>query len=234
MEIAMKKLLESFSINGMPVKNRMVISAMGTVYFDENGMVTDRYLSYIRKRVLGGWGLIITEICRVCAEAGHIRGIPGIYNEEHIASHRKVTQCVHECGGKIAMQIYHAGWRAPSRITGCQPVSPSPIPAGDRFEMPREMTREDIRRTVEDLPMPPSMRKRQGMMVWNYTAGMAFCLVRSSPDRVTSVLTNTAGLLKTALVSCWKSSDGHVKRLGGIFRFGANFPCMNMWKAGLN
>ena len=48
MEIAMKKLLESFSINGMPVKNRMVISAMGTVYFDENGMVTDRYLSYIR------------------------------------------------------------------------------------------------------------------------------------------------------------------------------------------
>ena len=162
MEIAMKKLLESFSINGMPVKNRMVISAMGTVYFDENGMVTDRYLSYIRKRVLGGWGLIITEICRVCAEAGHIRGIPGIYNEEHIASHRKVTQCVHECGGKIAMQIYHAGWRAPSRITGCQPVSPSPIPAGDRFEMPREMTREDIRRTVEDFANAAINAKKAG------------------------------------------------------------------------
>lgn len=145
----MKKILEPFAINGMELRNRMVVSAMGTVYFDENGLVTDRYLSYIKERALGGWGLIITEICRVSPEAGHIRGLPGIYSEEQIENHRRVTRTVHEAGGRIAMQIYHAGWRAPSRVTGVLPMGPSPVPAGDRFEMPREMSLEDIRTVVE-------------------------------------------------------------------------------------
>jgi len=145
----MKKILEPFAINGMALRNRMVISAMGTVYFDENGLVTDRYLSYIKERALGGWGLIITEICRVSAEAGHVKGLPGIYSEEQIENHKRVTQTVHEACGKIAMQIYHAGWRAPSRVTGVLPMGPSPIPAGDRFEMPREMSVEDIKTVIE-------------------------------------------------------------------------------------
>ncbi len=145
----MKKLLEPFAINTMSLRNRMVISAMGTVYFDVDGLVTDRYLAYVKERALGGWGLIITEICRVSAEAGHIKGLPGIYSAEQIENHKRVTQTVHEAGGKIAMQIYHAGWRAPSRVTGVLPIGPSPIPAGDRFEMPREMTIEDIKNVIE-------------------------------------------------------------------------------------
>lgn len=145
----MKKLLEPFAINTMSLRNRMVISAMGTVYFDVDGLVTDRYLAYVKERALGGWGLIITEICRVSAEAGHIKGLPGIYSAAQIENHKRVTQTVHEAGGKIAMQIYHAGWRAPSRVTGVLPIGPSPIPAGDRFEMPREMTIEDIKNVIE-------------------------------------------------------------------------------------
>ena len=158
----MKKILEPFSINGMELRNRMVISAMGTVYFKEKGVVSDRYLNYIRERALGGWGLIITEICRISPEAGHVNNLPGIYSAKQVEEHRQITRTVHEAGGKIAMQIYHAGWRAPSRVTGVQPMAPSAVPAGDRFEMPREMTAADIKNVVEQFSEAAFNAKKAG------------------------------------------------------------------------
>lgn len=160
--MAFEKIFQPGKINQLCLPNRLVISAMGTVYFDENGFVTDRYLAYIKKRAEGGWGLIITEICRVSPEAGHIKGLPGIYSREQMENHARITETAHAAGGRIAMQLYHAGWRAPSRVTGALPKSPSAIPAGDRFEMPREMTREDIAAIVEQFSTAAQNAKEAG------------------------------------------------------------------------
>lgn len=158
----MRKIFDPLAIKGMQLKNRLVISAMGTGYFDGNGIVTDRYLAYINERAKGGWGLIITEICRVNAHAGHVKGLPGLYDVSHIESHRKITDCVHAHGGKVAVQLYHGGWRAPSAVTGIRPLAPSRVPATAKSEMPQEMTREDIAKIVDDFSEAALNAKKAG------------------------------------------------------------------------
>lgn len=88
--------------------------------------------------------------------------MPGIYSQEQIENHRRITETVHAAGGRIAIQLYHARWRVPGRVTGVLPKSPSAIPAGDRFEMPQVMTREDIAAIVEQFSKAAQNAKEAG------------------------------------------------------------------------
>ncbi|MCV5233668.1 alkene reductase, partial [Escherichia coli] len=54
-------------------------------------------------------GLIIAECTMVMEGTSAFMAEPGIYSEEQIAAWKKVTDAVHERGGKIVLQIWHAG-----------------------------------------------------------------------------------------------------------------------------
>lgn len=55
------RLLAPGRIGALPVKNRMVCTAMVTQYCDEDGMSTEQYIRYHEEKARGGWGLQITE-----------------------------------------------------------------------------------------------------------------------------------------------------------------------------
>ena len=63
--------------------------------------------------------------------------------------HKELTRRIHEAGGKIAAQIYHAGRETSSAITGEQPIGPSALKDPTMPETPREMTVEEIHELVE-------------------------------------------------------------------------------------
>jgi len=106
----------------------------------------DKLAAYFRERARGGVGLIVTG-----GIAPSIQGWLGPFASKlswpwEVARHRKVTAAVHAEGGKVAMQILHAGRYgyhplnvAPSRVK-------SPI---TRFT-PRELTTRGIERTIAD------------------------------------------------------------------------------------
>lgn len=118
--------------------------------------------TYYRQRASAG--LIVTEGAPVSAVGRGYSMTPGIYTEEHIEGWRKVTQAVHEEGGKIFIQLWHVGRRSHSSVSGEQPLAPSaikvpdqvfgPLPEGGfgmiETEMPREMTIQDIESTIAD------------------------------------------------------------------------------------
>ncbi len=89
------------------------------------------------------------------------RHAPGIYTDEHIAGWRKTTDAVHAKGGTIILQLWHMGRVShPDFLNGELPVAPSAIAAegevrvttGDKkpYVVPREMTTEDIQKTIAD------------------------------------------------------------------------------------
>ena len=75
--------------------------------------------------------------------------LPGLWEDGQIESHKELTRRIHEAGGKIAAQIYHAGRETSSAITGEQPIGPSALKDPTMPETPREMTVEEIHELVE-------------------------------------------------------------------------------------
>ncbi|MEE0509613.1 MAG: NADH:flavin oxidoreductase, Old Yellow enzyme family protein, partial [Peptococcaceae bacterium] len=140
----MKKILEPITINGMTLRNRMIVSAMVTGYANLDGTASEKYISYHEAKAKGGWGLIITEDYIVTPTAGASAPLPALYADNQIVSHKKLTERVHAAGGAIAAQLYHAGRETTSVVTGEQPVAPSAIIDPTMPEQPRALTVPEI------------------------------------------------------------------------------------------
>ena len=143
------KAFEPFRIGKLELKNRLVVSAMVTNYCNPDGTPTEKYLAYHEHKAQGGWGLIITEDYAIAPKAGGFTRLPGLWEGSQIQPHQELTRRVHQAGGKIVAQIYHAGRETSSAITGERPVGPSPIREPSMPETPRELTVEEIHQLVE-------------------------------------------------------------------------------------
>lgn len=106
----------------------------------------ERAAVYYAERARGQVGLIVTggispneEGC-VAAQAAKMT------SQENVEHHKLITKAVHDEGGIICMQILHTG------RYGYHPkiVAPSPVQAPINFFKPKEMTGEDIERTIND------------------------------------------------------------------------------------
>ena len=146
----MKKLYTPVKINQLELKNRVVMSPMSIGHTVE-GFIMDDVVEFYRRRAMGGVGLIVFANM----QWDKVRYNPNhgamLTDEKFIPSLKKLTDAIHEGGSKVFAQLMHRG-RCANRasIQGEQAVAPSPIPGRfTHFEMPRELTREEIKEFVE-------------------------------------------------------------------------------------
>src|SRR5674536_20769 len=88
--MVLDNLFSPVTINGLELKNRAVMPAMGTGYGALDGTVTDRLTAYLERRARGGVGLIITEVCAVDPRG---KGFPteiGAWTDNQIAGLRRL------------------------------------------------------------------------------------------------------------------------------------------------
>ena len=147
----MTALFEPGTIGSMTVKNRIVRSAFLEMMGTPDGMPTDATLRTYQLLARGGVGLIITGMAYV-SPAG--KGQPlqhGADTDAMVPAWRRITDSVHELGGKIAMQIVHCGRQAnPEALGGMRPVAPSAAPNLYYCTRSRAMTGAEIRRAIDD------------------------------------------------------------------------------------
>ncbi|MBW2673078.1 MAG: FAD-dependent oxidoreductase [Deltaproteobacteria bacterium] len=136
-------------IGTVEIPNRLVVPAMVMNYCNLDGTATERYIAYHEAKARGGWGLIITEDYAVDPKGRGFPNIPGLWDDSQIEGHAELTRRVHDIGGTIFAQIYHCGRQTSSRLTGSQPVAPSPIPCPLIQETPHELTTAEIKGIVE-------------------------------------------------------------------------------------
>lgn len=137
-------LLTPITLGAVTLANRVVMGAMHTG-LEETGD-WDRVARYYAARAAGGVGLIITAGLAPNDEGAAFPGAAQLRTPSEIADHRKVTQAVHAAGGKIAVQILHAGRYAAHP----QGVAPSALRAPISPFRPREMSEADIEQTIAD------------------------------------------------------------------------------------
>ncbi len=154
-------MFQPFQLRGMTVPNRVVVSPM-CQYSAKDGLPNDWHLVHLGSRAVGGAGLVFTEMTDVSAEARISPGCTGMYNDEQEAAWKRIVDFVHgNSGGKICMQLGHAGRKGATKLSwegndepldsGAWPiVSASPLPYYPNSQVPREMTRADMDKTVAD------------------------------------------------------------------------------------
>ena len=138
-------LLAPLDLGWTTIKNRVLMGSMHTNLEEIPGGF-ERAAVYFAERAKGQVGIIVTGGIAPNAEGCVAAHAAKLTTNEEIARHKVITDAVHHEDGKICMQILHTG------RYGYHPgiVAPSPIQAPINFFKPREMSEEDIERTIDD------------------------------------------------------------------------------------
>ncbi len=128
--MAFPSLFSPIKIRDMELRNRVVFPAMGTKMATRDGFVTKQLIDYHVARALGGNGLNFAEVCGV-----HGPSTPpaflAIHDDEYIPELKKLTDAVHEAGGKIGVQLWQGGMVAATyRMDAVIIPSDLPLPNG--------------------------------------------------------------------------------------------------------
>jgi N-ethylmaleimide reductase len=124
------KLFEPFKLGPITLPNRMAMAPLTRNRAVPPGMVPSPLaVDYYGQRASAG--LLITEASQVSQQGQGYQDTPGIYSKEQVAGWRKVTDRVHEEGGRIFIQLWHVGRVSHTSLqpNGGAPVAPSAVRA---------------------------------------------------------------------------------------------------------
>ncbi len=138
-------VFEPLDLGFTTLKNRVLMGSMHTGL--EETRDWSRVAAFYAARARGGAALIVTGGMAPNKEGGVFPGAAGLFTDADIENHRTVTDAVHQAGGKIAMQILHAGRYAYS--PDC--VAPSPVKSPISPFPPKELDEEGIEKQIADM-----------------------------------------------------------------------------------
>ena len=133
-------LFSSYSLNsGLTLKNRILMAPLTRCMADDNLVSTKAMADYYQRRA--GTGLIISEATIIRPDGQGYPNTPGLFTHEQIQGWRKVTDAVHQNGGKIFAQLWHVGRVAhPHFFGGGEVLAPSAIGVEGSVPRMRELT----------------------------------------------------------------------------------------------
>ena len=128
-------LFTPLKVGALTLSNRILMAPLTRARADLAHMPNDLMAEYYAQRASAG--LIVTECTMIAANASAFVTEPGIYSPEQVTAWKKVTKAVHAKGGKIFLQIWHAGRAAhPLLNHGAENVAPSALAIGDEIQTP--------------------------------------------------------------------------------------------------
>jgi 2,4-dienoyl-CoA reductase-like NADH-dependent reductase (Old Yellow Enzyme family)/thioredoxin reductase len=148
---AFPRLFAPGRIGRRALRNRILMAPMEKNLATAEGAVTEAYVDYCEARARGGAALILLESMYVDPAGRNHRYQLGLHRDELIEGYRRLTHACHRHGALVGAELQFAGRETSARVTGLQPVAPSPVAchvlAGG--EPPRALTTAEIQRLVE-------------------------------------------------------------------------------------
>lgn len=115
-------LFNSLQVGALNIPNRILLAPLTRTRADAGHLPNALMAEYYSQRASGG--LLITECTMVAPGTSAFINEPGIYSAEQVEAWKPVTAAVHAQGGRIFMQIWHAGRAAhPAMNDGAETVS---------------------------------------------------------------------------------------------------------------
>jgi len=158
-----RKLFTPYQVKNLTLKNRIVMAPMCMYSVEkEDGKVTDWHHTHYESRAIGQVGLVILEATAVTSQGRISPNDLGIWSDEHIEGLQELVKRINRHGAKAGIQIAHAGRKAelPEEI-----IAPSALAFNERYKQPKEMTKEDIKNTIEAFRLAAERAKKAGFEV---------------------------------------------------------------------
>ena len=171
-------LFSPLTINGMTIKNRIIMPPMGTNLASLNGEVTQEQIDYYELRARGGTGLITIEnICIDFPFASNGTTQLRIDNDQYIPRLFKLTETLHKHSACVSIQLNHAGASAYAyRLNGEMPLSSSSTPSKKNGNIPRPMTHDEIYHAVDKFGDAAERVRRAGFDCVEIHAGHSYLI----------------------------------------------------------
>lgn len=156
----MSQLFSPFTLRELTFKNRVFVSPM-CQYSCTEGVPTDWHLVHLGSRAIGGAALVMTEAAAVTADGRISPEDAGIWNDEQAAAWKPIAAFIKANGAVASIQLAHARrkastfspWRGSGKVDvaqgGWQVKGPSGAPFSDSYPVPKEMSKDEIKATVE-------------------------------------------------------------------------------------
>ena len=161
----LESLFAPFDLGGLRLRNRIVMAPCSRHRAHLSGTPTPMMVEYYRQRASAG--LIIGESVACSPTGVGYVFTPSLFNEEHVRGWRAVTDAVHEQGGAMVAQVFHAGRMSdeliqPDLATPLAPSAVQPDPMARHYtvtcprpkrvyQTPRAMTLREVQQTVDDV-----------------------------------------------------------------------------------
>lgn len=143
----MSGLLSPLKINGLNLKNRLVMPPMARGLCTSEGKPTKELIKHYKMRAKG-LGLLIVEHSYVSQNGKLSKGQLGIHKDGLIPTLKRIADAIHSKDTPAVIQINHAGGTAKEEIIGTQPVAPSVAYFTDETA-PRKLEREEINNVIK-------------------------------------------------------------------------------------
>ncbi|KQY06872.1 alkene reductase [Mycobacterium sp. Root135] len=178
-------LLTPYRMGDLELANRVVMAPLTRCRATNPDFVpTELHAEYYAQRASAG--LIVTEGIWVSRDAVGWRDVPGLFTDEQVRGWAVATDAVHQRGGTIFAQLWHAGSIShPDFFDGAPPLAPSainpemraPTPTGVKpTTTPRAMTTRDIAGTVNDFATAAANAVRAGFDGVQLQAGFSYLI----------------------------------------------------------
>ncbi len=149
-------MLAPLDLGFTTLKNRVLMGSMHTG-LEETGD-WNRVAEFYAARARGGVSLMVTGGIGPNLEGSVLPGAAMMTKDKDVANHSIVTDRVHQAGGKIAMQILHAGRYA----YGPKCVAPSPVKSPISPFPPNELDEEGIEKQISDIVNAATLAQKAG------------------------------------------------------------------------
>ncbi|WP_428926942.1 FAD-dependent oxidoreductase [Marinibacterium sp. SX1] len=149
-------LLQPLDLGFTTLKNRVLMGSMHTGL--EETKDWNRVAEFYAERARGGVGLMVTGGIGPNLEGSVLPGAAMMTSDTDVANHRIVTDRVHDAGGKIAMQILHAGRYS----YGPKCVAPSPVKSPISPFPPNELDEDGIEKQISDIVNAAALARQAG------------------------------------------------------------------------
>ncbi len=109
---------------GPELPNRVLLSPMTNTQSHVDGTLSDEEFRWLTMRAQGGFGLTMTCASHVMANGQGFPGQLGIWSDAHLPGLTRLADAIRAAGSLSAVQLHHAGMRAPPELIGGIPVCP--------------------------------------------------------------------------------------------------------------
>ncbi|KAJ9145389.1 Aldolase-type TIM barrel [Pleurostoma richardsiae] len=151
--MAESRLFKPLRIGNVEVKHRVGMPSLTRFRATDDRVPSALMKEYYSQRASIPGTLILTEGTFISSNCGGFANAPGIWNDDQIQAWRTITDEVHRKGCFIFCQLFAMGRAASPEVAekeGAPILAPSAIPHGEGAPVPRPMTTEEIKQTIQD------------------------------------------------------------------------------------